>query len=54
MVVLKLRLDIEEQKKVLGVFNVSFMSNVIRGGQSFFNFYLGGFLKKRIGNPDLE
>ena len=53
MVVLKLTLDIklddeEQKKKVLGVFNVSFFNNLVGGGHSFFNFCLGGLLRKSL------
>ena len=48
---LKLTLDILElimkrKKKVLGVFNGSFISNPVGGGYRFFNFLKGGLLKK--------
>ena len=38
--------DDDEQKKVLGVFNGSFLSNLIEGSHRFFNFFQGGHLKK--------
>ena len=59
MVVLKLTLSIQElmiksKKKVLGVFNGSFLSSLVGGGHGFFNFFKRGLLKKKKkGNPDL-
>ena len=50
----KLTLDIlklRAKKNVLGVFNGSFLSNVVREGKSLFNFWLGYILKKKFGKP---
>ena len=45
--------DEEQKKKAIGVFNDSFLSNFVGEGHSFFNFCLGGFLKK-LGNSALH
>ena len=43
----------KEQKK-LGVFNGSFISNIVKKGHSFFNFFNGGPFEKSLGNPAIE
>ena len=58
MVVFKLALDILElmtksKKKVLGIFNGSFLSNLVGGGH-LFNFFLRGPFEKSLGNSDLQ
>ena len=48
---LKLTLDIK--KKVLGVFNGSFLRNLVGGGHSFL-FLKRGLYEKSLGNPGLD
>ena len=38
--------------KVLGVFDGSFLRNLVGGGRKFFIFLKGGILKKKLLNPD--
>ena len=41
----------KSKNEVLRVFNGGFLSNFVEGGQSFFNFFKGGHLKKKFGKP---
>ena len=42
------------KKKVLGVPNSSFLSNVVGRGHSFFSVFKEDHLKKSLGNPSLD
>ena len=45
----------EEQKKVLGILNVSSLSSHVGWGNGLFDFFKGGNLKKKcLGNPGIE
>ena len=46
-------MQIEEQKKVLGNFNSSFLSSLVGGDHGFFISLWGPF-EKKIGNPALK
>ena len=57
--ILKLTLDVIElqtkSKKRSKVFlNGSFLSSLVGGGNSLFNIFKGGHLKKSLGNSDLD
>ena len=44
----------EEQKESLKCFKCSFLSSLVGGSNSFFNFFKGAILKKSLGNPALN
>ena len=46
--ILELQLKKKIKKKVLKVLNGSFMSSHVGGGNSLFNFFKGGNLKKKV------
>ena len=46
---------IKSKKKVLGVFKVSFLRNLVGAGHSLLKFIQGGLMKKKsVGNPGLR
>ena len=44
----------EDQKKVLGASNGSFLSNLVKGAIAFFNYFKEAIWKKSLGNPGLN
>ena len=45
---------IDDEERVLGGFNGSFLRNLVGRGQSLFNFFKIGLLKKSFRNPGIE